>query len=149
MRSVQLKRAVSIGIAGLIFLSTAQISAESIFRWRNRNGVICYSNTDFPNGVTEVSAMFVAAPEIVVPDADGSVAAAKATMASAPAAAPDDFSGSRMALLMDRIEERRISIKDIETLLKTHPGDAGLRRRLNLKKQYLHEDMIRLKLLAM
>lgn len=149
MRHVYRILTVPVGVIGLIFLSAFQVFAENIYHWKDRNGVSCYSNTSVPNGVREFSVMFttwpgskrIEAPDIMDSVDEGAVGA-QAGESSSPVL------DSRASVLRGRIEDRRASIQHIESLIETHPGDSGLRNSLYKKKQYLQEDLIRLKLIT-
>lgn len=148
MRSVHRVPAVLLGVVGIIFLPAFQVVAESIYYWKDRNGIPCYSNTNIPRGTTEFSVMRAAWS--ATPQADGfdvtdDVDAGENDM---PAAAGSEaVIDSRVAALRDRIERRQASIQHIEKILKTYPDDANFRRSLYKKKQCLHEDITRLELL--
>lgn len=149
MRHVHRMLMAPIGVIGLILMPVFQAVSESIYHWKDDSGVSCYSNTSVPNGETEFSVMFAAWPgtsKVEGPDwvdnADEDVVGVPAGDSSG--AVPD----ARVSVLQSRIEHRRTSIQHIENLLKKHPGDSGLRNCLFQKKQYLNEDIIRLKLLT-
>jgi hypothetical protein len=151
MRSVYFVMSVSVGIAGAIFLSDARALAETIYHWKDRNGVSCFSNTNIPEGAAELSVMFEGRPGAEKPlSHDPKGAAEERFGSSGPVSAEkagDPAFDSKVALLMDRIGQRRSSIRSIENLLRIHPDDTDLRQRLDRKKQYLHEDLIHLGLL--
>lgn len=140
---------VPIAVAGLIFLSAGQTFAESVYHWTDRNGISCYSNTTIPDGVTEYSVMSAARPETLYAEKRDSAGDTGEGMNETQAEDGSSVdSDSRRIMLRDRLERRRASIRFIENLLKTHPNDLDLRRGLYQKKQYLHEDTVRLKLLT-
>jgi hypothetical protein len=139
---------VSMGIVGLIFLSAPQLFSETIYHWKDRNGVSCYSNTNIPGGAAELSIMFAAGPAMETLEGPAPEEAVEENMDETPVVEPpDDVSDSKASLLKSRIGQRRTSIQHIENLLKTDPNDSGLRNRLQQKKQYLQEDIIHLGLL--
>jgi len=134
---------------GLIFLTGAHSFAESIYHWKDRNGIPHYSNATIPNEAREDLVVY-SASALSGSDEDSGVTDDPETGgggmldSSGSDMAPD----SKAAVLRNRIERRQASIHDIENLLKTHPNDAGLRSRYYRTRRYLQEDIVRLKLLT-
>lgn len=149
MRSAYRALTILAGAVGLIFPPAFQVAAENIYHWKDRSGISCYSNTNIPRGTTEFSVMRAAgsaAPQADGPDvADDANAGAHLTPAAKD---PEAGFGSKEAILKERIEQQRTSIRYIENLLKTRPNDSGLRKRFYQKKENLNENIIRLELLA-
>lgn len=150
MRFVHPLPAALAGVAGFIFLSAFQASAEKIYQWKNRDGATCYSNTNVPAGASELSVMRAAvfmAPEVQEPGPGGAAGEDGARAADGSEDGSEDGSGLKAAALQARIERRSASIRHIEMLLRTYPDDADLRKHLERKRRYLNEDLILLKLI--
>lgn len=149
MRPLCQMLAMTIGGFGLMLFCAAHVFAENIYHWKDQNGISYYSNATIPSGERDFSVIpggRSATSRIEGPDTgDGMEEVAGQTPAMEGSG---EVYGSRKAALKDRIEHRRASIHAIEDLLKMHPNDSGLRKRLFQKKQSLNEDVIRLKLLT-
>lgn len=149
MRHVHRMKAVWIAIVGMFLYPAIHAVAESIYHWKDPNGVSCYSNTTIPDGASGFSVMRSVWSETSQTEGSGVADDANEGVNEMPAVESSKaVSDSRAAVLKDRIERRQAAIQYIEKLLTTDPNNAGFRRSLYRKKQYLHEDITRLKLLA-
>lgn len=149
MRPLCQMPAMTIGGFGLMLLCAAHVFAENIYHWKDQNGISYYSNATIPSGERDFSVIpggRSATLKVEGPDAAGGMGVAAGQTPAMEGSG--EVPGSRKAALQDRIENCRASIRATEDLLKTHPNDSGLRKRLFQKKQSLNEDVIRLKLLT-
>ena len=135
-------RAASLfAVGGGVLFPAAAVCAEGIYRWTDSSGTPCYSNVGPPVGISGYTTT-------VIPSFPSGTA--PASPASVP---PGGRDGIRQPLpvtqnsLLQRIADRREDIRRLETLLVNHPDDPDLRKNLIRKKQYLGEELLRLKLL--
>jgi hypothetical protein len=118
---------------------------ECLYRWKNGQGDVYYSNVGPPAGNQPFDVVVTsddAAPlsrkiPAVQPEEGVEGKEAPLVVQKVP---PDAVRG----LLVQRIEEKRVEIRAIESLLTKRPSDARLRRGLRRKKRYLDEDRRRL-----
>lgn len=149
MRHAHQMLAIALGVIGLMLLPVPQVVAENIYYWKDDSGTSYYSNTTIPNGTMEFSVMPSVWPAASGTEApDSADEAGEGMNETSPEMRPGVVSDSMVAILKERIERRRTSIHSIENLLREHPDDSGLRKRLYQKKKYLNEDMVRLELLV-
>lgn len=134
--------------SGFVFIQVSQGVAEDIYRWKDPDGVQCFSNVSPPGGVLDFSIMtsspFEATPATPAEALDD---AGSADNVSTAENGSDRGTDPAAALLRDRIRSRKISIEYMETLLRSHSNDDDLRKRLFNKRLQLHEDITRLELL--
>lgn len=148
MQPVRRILVVSVGV-GLVFLPAFHSFAESIYHWRDRNGIPHYSNATIPNEAREDAVVYSALPRSGSDEGPGVTDNTETGEGGMPVSSGSDMaSDSKAVVLRNRIERRQASIDYIENLLKTHPNDTGLRSRFYKARRYLQEDIIRLKLLT-
>jgi hypothetical protein len=130
-----------VAIAVEIALACPFGCCECLYRWKNAQGDVYYSNVAPPAGNQPFDLVVTSgegAPlsrKIPAVRSGGAVDGAKKPV-GVPAVSPEALRG----LLIQRIEERKKQIRAIESLLRRRPSDAALRRGLRRKKRYLHED---------
>ena len=133
----------------LVFLvwSFTQAHGEVLFRWTDDAGRACYSNVSPPAGVKAFRVDTESHPTHPVPDRTNMAQASEEDNATEkiPVEAGSTYTDFSTAYLKQRIADRKRSIDHIEALLRKHPNDSDLRKSLFKKKQYLFEDLNRLK----
>ena len=129
----------------VLFFSRAH--GEVLFRWTDDAGRTCYSNVSPPAGVKVFSVDTVFQPVQPIPVRPNTVQASAGaeTAEKIPVETGDTYPDFSAECLKQRIADRKRSIGRIEALLRKHPNDAVLRKSLFKKKQYLFEDLNRLK----
>lgn len=144
-------QAVLFWVFVLVFIAALQISAETLYCWTDPGGAVACSNIAPPTGVEDFSAVAGVSPGAqrseAIDLADNPAPGSRADAGAVDAGSHRSMTTASL-FLMERIAQREASVRHIEVLLRTHPEDATLRRRLNKKKQLLYEDRIRLGLLA-
>ena len=130
---------------GLFLQAVSPVYAEHLYHWTDPTGTKYYSNVAPPDDIRGYTTVIV---PVSISGGSGSDNVASGTTApkklkpTANGSGSDDYS-FRMKL---RITALETSIHRIESLLIKHPNDAVLRRRISRKKQYLHEDLIRMQM---
>ena len=127
-----------------LVLSFSRAHGEILIRWTDDAGRPCYSNVSPPAGMKAFSVDTVSQS---ASDRSSPTQASVDTKTAKKMSVKTDgtYSEFSAAFLKQRITDLKRCIGHIEALLRRHPNDSALRKSLFKKKQYLFEDLTRLK----